>query len=48
MEIQDIENRINSQKNGEWWLSLGTVLHNQDLNNLYGEIDKYLNKNNLH
>ena len=48
MEIQDIENRINSQKNGEWWLSLGTVLHNQDLNNLHSEIDKYLNKNNLH
>jgi dephospho-CoA kinase len=48
MEILDIENRINSQKDGEWWLSLGTVLHNQDLNNLYSEIDKYLNINNLH
>jgi hypothetical protein len=23
-------------------------LHNQDLNNLHSEIDKYLNKNNLH
>ena len=48
MEILDIENRINSQKDEEWWLSLGTVLHNQDLNNLYNEIDKYLNINNLH
>jgi hypothetical protein len=48
MEILDIENRINSQNDEEWWLSLGTVLYNQDLNNLYNEIDKYLNINNLH
>ena len=48
MEIQDIENRINSQKDEKWWISLGTVLHNQDLNKLYSEIDKYLNTNNIH
>ncbi len=48
MEIHDIENRINSQKNEEWWISLGTVLYNQDLNNLHREIDKYLKINNLH
>ena len=29
-------------------ISLGTVLHNQDLNKLYCEIDKYLNTNNIH
>ena len=48
MEIQDIENRITSQKDEEWWISLGTVLYNRDLNNLHSEIDKYLNINNLH
>ena len=48
MEIQDIENRITSQKDEEWWTSLGTVLYNRDLNNLHSEIDKYLNINNLH
>jgi len=48
MEIQDIDNRIKSQKDEEWWISLGTVFRNQDLNNLYSEIDKYLNINNLH
>jgi dephospho-CoA kinase len=48
MEIQDIENRINSQQDEEWWLSLGTVLYNQDINNFYSEIDKYLNINKLH
>ena len=48
MKIHDIENRINSQKDEEWWISLGTVLHNQDLNNLYSEIDQYLNINNIH
>lgn len=47
MEIQDIENRINSQQDENWWLSLGTVLHNQDLDSLYSEINKYLNINNL-
>ena len=37
-----------SQKDEKWWISLGTVLHNQDLNKLYSEIDKYLNTNNIH
>ena len=42
MEINDIRNRINSQPNDGWWLSIGTVVKNNNLDQLEDEIKKYL------
>ena len=46
MEIDDIRNRINSQPNDEWWLSIGTVVKNNNLDQLEDEI-KYFIDNHL-
>ena len=46
MSIDDIRNRINSQPNDEWWLSIGTVVKNNNLNQLEDEI-KYFIDNHL-
>ncbi len=42
MEIDDIRNRINSQPNDEWWLSIGTVVKNNNLDQLEDEIKYFI------
>ena len=45
MEIEDINNRINTQANDEWWLSIGTVIKNDNLDQLHNELKDYLDIN---
>ncbi len=42
MEIDDIRNRINFQPNDDWWLSIGTVVKNDNLDQLEDEIKNFL------
>ena len=42
MEIEDIRNRINFQPNDDWWLSIGTVVKNDNLDQLEDEIKNFL------
>ena len=43
MEINDIRNRIKSQPTDEWWQSIGTLIINNDLNQLEIDIKNYIN-----
>ena len=43
MEINDIKNRIKSQPNDEWWHSIGTLIINNDLDQLEIDIKNYIN-----
>tara|TARA_B100001996_G_scaffold28419_1_gene21740 strand:+ start:604 stop:1164 length:561 start_codon:yes stop_codon:yes gene_type:complete len=42
MEIDDIRNRIKFQPNDDWWLSIGTVIKNDNLDQLEVEIKNFL------
>ncbi len=44
MEEEDIKNRINTQPDDDWWLSIGTIIKNNDLNQLENDIKDYINK----
>jgi hypothetical protein len=46
MSHNDIENRIKTQPNEEWWRSLGTVIENDELSKLEQKLDNILNLNN--
>ena len=46
MSHNDIENRIKTQPNEEWWRSLGTVIENDELSKLEEKLDNILNLNN--
>ena len=46
MSHKDIENRIKTQPNEEWWRSLGTVVENDELSNLEEKLDDVLNLSN--
>ena len=46
MSHNDIENRIKTQPNEEWWRSLGTVIENDELSELEQKLDNILNLNN--
>ena len=43
MEINDIRNRIKSQPTDEWWQSIGTLIINNDLDQLEIDIKNYIN-----
>ena len=43
MEINDIKNRIKSQPTDEWWHSIGTLIINNDLDQLEIDIKNYIN-----
>ena len=45
MNYEDIQNRMANQKDDDWWKSLGTVIQNDDLNDLYLNLDKVINQN---
>ena len=44
MKLNDIKNRIHTQKNEEWWNSLGHVISNNSHSSLEQEIDKFINE----
>ena len=43
MEINDIKNRIKSQPTDEWWHSIGSLIINNDLDQLEKDIKNYIN-----
>ena len=43
MNHDDIQNRMANQKADDWWKSLGTVIHNDNLNDFYLNLDKIIN-----
>jgi hypothetical protein len=43
MSPDDIDNRINTQPNEDWWRSLGTVVENDTLVGLENNLKKILN-----
>ena len=43
MEINDIKNRIKSQPTDEWWHSIGSLIINNDLDELEKDIRNYIN-----
>ena len=43
MSPDDIDNRINTQQNEDWWRSLGTVVKNDTLVGLENNLKKILN-----
>ena len=45
MNYEDIQNRIKNQKDDNWWKSLGTVIKNDNLNDLHLNLDKIINQN---
>ena len=47
MSINDIENRIKSQKDDDWWLNAGYTITNKNLEQLFKDIDNFLKLNNL-
>ena len=47
MTINDIENRIKSQKDEDWWLNAGYTITNKNLEQLFNDIDYFLKLNNL-
>ena len=47
MTINDIESRIKSQKDDDWWLNAGYTVTNKNLEQLFNDIDHFLKLNNL-
>jgi len=45
MNYEDIQNRMANQKDDDWWKNLGIVIQNDNLNDLYFNLDKVINKN---
>ena len=45
MQNEDILNRMANQRDDDWWKSLGTIVHNKDLNELEIELDRLFNNN---
>ena len=45
MQNEDILNRMANQRDDDWWKSLGTVIQNDDLNDLHLNLDKVINQN---
>ncbi len=45
MKNEDIKNRMANQKEDDWWMNLGTVIQNDNLNNLHLNLDKFINQN---
>ena len=45
MDYEDIQNRMANQKDDDWWKNLGIVIQNDNLNDLYFNLDKVINKN---
>ena len=45
MNYEDIQNRMTIQKDDNWWKSLGTVIQNDNLNDLHLNLDKIINLN---
>ena len=45
MQNEDILNRMENQRDDDWWKSLGTIVHNKDLNELENELDRLFNNN---
>ena len=43
MEINDIKNRIKSQPTDDWWYSIGSLIINNDLDQLEKDIKNYIN-----
>jgi len=43
MNHDDIQNRMANQKADDWWKSLGTVIHNDNLNDFHLNLDKIIN-----
>ena len=41
--MNDIDNRINTQPNEEWWRSLGTVIQNDTITGLENNLNNILN-----
>ena len=44
MQLNDIKNRISTQRSEEWWSSLGQVITNNSIDSLEQEIDNYINE----
>ena len=44
MELNDIKNRIHTQRNEDWWNSLGYVILNTSCTSLEQEIDNFINE----
>ena len=44
MELNDIKNRIHTQRNEDWWNSLGHVILNTSCTSLEQEIDNFINE----
>ena len=44
MKLNDIKNRIQTQRSEDWWNSLGHVIKNNSHTSLEQEIDKYINE----
>ena len=44
MKLNDIKNRIQTQRNEDWWNSLGHVISNNSHSSLEQEIDNYINE----
>ena len=44
MKLNDIKNRIHTQRSEDWWNSLGDVIINNSHTSLEQEIDKYINE----
>jgi len=44
MKLNDIKNRIQTQRNEDWWNSLGYVISNNSHSSLEQEIDNYINE----
>ena len=47
MNYKDIQNRMANQKKDDWWKSLGIVIQNDNLNDLYLNLDKIIDQNSL-
>jgi dephospho-CoA kinase len=45
MNYEDIQNRIANQKDDDWWKNLGIVIENDNLNDLYLNLEKIINQN---
>ena len=45
MDYEDIQNRMANQKDDDWWKNLGIVIENDDLNDLYLNLDKVIIQN---
>ena len=45
MDYEDIQNRMANQKDDDWWKNLGIVIENDDLNDLYLNLDEIIIQN---